>query len=333
MSSHRKLLILSVLALVNCPAFAGEPDVKPANLIERAVQASDIWSTGPVRLRLAVTFFNVKAGKIEGEYKKIWISPQRWRVEFRSAEFNETTVGGDGRAWYAADNPEQPLRILQFERAVGALSQTFVESPSTLTFKLEDRGKGAEKVQCVQVDFSRGTGIQDCLDPATGLLRVVTEGDWTFLFSDYREFLKKMFPQTISVFDGISIVATGRVVELENYSDDKPEIFQALSGVESYNVCSQALGLPLGGKGGKLLKGPNPTWPNLPAGYDLIEKNVSVSGVVGRDGLVRYLHASGSRVREQPALNAVKQWRFEPFTVCGNPVEMPIKINFNTYYK
>ena len=285
--SYRRLLILAVLSLSALPARAWDDQkINPVELIQHAVQASDIWSGGPIRLRLAVVFFNVKAAKIEGEYEKLWISPQRWRADFKSAEFNDTTVGGDSRAWHTADNPEKPLRVLQFERALGALSQTFVQSPSTFSFTFHERGKGADKVNCVEVTVNHGSAVQDCVDPATGLFRAVTEGNWTFLFSDYREFSKKMFPQTVAVVDGLTVAVTARVVDLETYSDEKPELFQPLSGAESYKVCPPALGLPLGGDGGKLLKGPDPSWPNLSPPYQSLRKS---GGVADRDLLQHLL--------------------------------------------
>jgi len=68
------------------------------------------------------------------------------------------------------------------------------------------------------------------------------------------------------------------------------------------------------------------------AGRARIEGTVVLLAVIGKDGNVRDVRVeSGSSVLAQAAIEAVKQWRYRPYLVNGEPVEVDsqITINFN----
>jgi len=56
--------------------------------------------------------------------------------------------------------------------------------------------------------------------------------------------------------------------------------------------------------------------------------DVVMSATVGKDGTIEGLHilSSGSPVLNRPAIDAVKQWRYRPYTVSGEPVEVETTI-------
>ncbi len=57
---------------------------------------------------------------------------------------------------------------------------------------------------------------------------------------------------------------------------------------------------------------------------------VVLQAVIGKDGTVQNLHAlRGPPMLLQSALDAVKQWRYKPFAVNGEPAEADIEVNVN----
>jgi len=80
----------------------------------------------------------------------------------------------------------------------------------------------------------------------------------------------------------------------------------------------------------KMLHRVIPTYPPL-AKAARIQGQVKLEGVISRDGLIQQLRVvSGHPLLVQAALDAVKQWRYRPTLLNGEPVEVisPIDVNF-----
>ena len=67
--------------------------------------------------------------------------------------------------------------------------------------------------------------------------------------------------------------------------------------------------------------------------YPAIAKTARVSGtvilqaVIGKDGTIQNLHVvSGHPLLTQAALDAVKQWRYRPYILNGDPVEVDTQV-------
>lgn len=275
-----------------------------------------------------VKFQAVKAGVIDAEYEKISASWQRWKTTFSSPEFNNVAIGGDGQVW-EAEPSEKPLRVWQFERALSALSQYVVSDKLEYTVRYRQIQEGQAKVPCVGMNAGQWS-VQDCFDPSSGVLLRAQENSWTYLFSDYQPFGSKLFPHTIYVFETFTLVATARVVQLDIPMLLDSKLFDPPQGVSSYAACKEALGLSIGARGGKLIRGVRPISPLLSPNSGILSNDMIVSAIVGRDGKLHDIVASGTNPRTKSAtLEAMRQRLYEPFTVCGNPIELPIAFTVN----
>jgi hypothetical protein len=95
-------------------------------------------------------------------------------------------------------------------------------------------------------------------------------------------------------------------------------------------VCKEALGLALEPRGGKLRKAVQPTSPSLPPNSGILSNDMIVTAIVGREGQLHNISAGGTNPRTKEAtLEAMRVREYEPFTVCGNPVELPIEFTVN----
>jgi protein TonB len=66
------------------------------------------------------------------------------------------------------------------------------------------------------------------------------------------------------------------------------------------------------------------------AGRARIEGTVVLMAVIGTDGSVKDLRVeSGLPMLAQAAIDAVKQWRYKPYIVNGEPVEIDSRITIN----
>ena len=72
-----------------------------------------------------------------------------------------------------------------------------------------------------------------------------------------------------------------------------------------------------------------PTYPPE-AGRARIEGTVVLDAVIGKDGTVRDVQVeSGLPLLAQAAIEAVKQWRYRPYLLNGEPVEVDSRITIN----
>ncbi len=66
------------------------------------------------------------------------------------------------------------------------------------------------------------------------------------------------------------------------------------------------------------------------AGRARIEGTVVLMAVIGRDGAVKDVRIeSGLPILAQAAIDAVKQWRYKPYLIEGEPVEVDSRITIN----
>jgi protein TonB len=72
-----------------------------------------------------------------------------------------------------------------------------------------------------------------------------------------------------------------------------------------------------------------PTYPPL-ARTARVQGSVVLAAIIGKDGTVQNLHVmSGHPLLTQAALDAVKQWRYKPYILNGEPVEVDTQITVN----
>jgi len=72
-----------------------------------------------------------------------------------------------------------------------------------------------------------------------------------------------------------------------------------------------------------------PTYPPL-ARTARVQGAVQLAAEIGKDGTVQNLHVlSGHPLLTQAALDAVKQWRYKPYILNGEPVIVDTQITVN----
>jgi len=92
---------------------------------------------------------------------------------------------------------------------------------------------------------------------------------------------------------------------------------------------AQKLRISSGVAQGQLVHQVTPIYPTQ-ARQASVHGTVVLQAVVGKDGKVQNVRAlSGPPMLIKPAVDAVKQWRYKPFTVNGEPTEADIDVNVN----
>ena len=94
-------------------------------------------------------------------------------------------------------------------------------------------------------------------------------------------------------------------------------------------LANQKLRVSSGVAQGQLLSLVNPQYPSA-ARQERVEGTVVLQALIGKDGSVQKLTVvSGPNMLTKAAMEAVKQWRYKPFTLNGESVEADTQINVN----
>jgi protein TonB len=94
-------------------------------------------------------------------------------------------------------------------------------------------------------------------------------------------------------------------------------------------LAPQKLRVSSGVAEGMLVRQVNPQYP-APAKLARIEGRVALQAVIGKDGMIENLHViSGHPFLVAAAIEAVKQWRYKPYFLNGEPVEVETQIVVN----
>jgi protein TonB len=94
-------------------------------------------------------------------------------------------------------------------------------------------------------------------------------------------------------------------------------------------VAPQKVRVSSGVAEGNLIHDVKPQYPAL-ARQARIQGTVVLLAVIGKDGSVQNLHVkSGPPMLAQAAMDAVKQWRYRPYYLNGQPVEVDTQVNIN----
>ena len=77
----------------------------------------------------------------------------------------------------------------------------------------------------------------------------------------------------------------------------------------------------------KIISKPTPVYPPL-ARQTRISGVVRLHAIIGKDGMIQQLEVlSGHPLLQQAALDAVRQWRYQPTLLNGEPVEVDTTID------
>jgi TonB family protein len=135
-------------------------------------------------------------------------------------------------------------------------------------------------------------------------------------------------------FDEVRIqhVNTDQCVQLAVYVQEKPPIRQVSSTHTSQSqpqAPSNPIHVAAGVMSGQVLTQVNPIYPpDAKAAH--VQGAVVLDGIISKDGIVKALQViSGPVELRVSAIDAVRQWRFEPYLLNGQPTEVETTITVN----
>jgi TonB family protein len=265
----------------------------------------------------------------EGTYEESWASPVKFKRIFIGKDFSQTEYGSPGGALASDEHGDTPELMLEARNnLVNPMpGETIINNT---TYKTKTMDAGSVKVICViPTAITPGAPADTsthCFDMDEPVLRIASRPS-TSDESLHNRFLRV---EGRAIAGDLKIMHSGKVrVE---FKVDSATALDA-SDDAAFTPPPSAVRAPLkitisGGVAAASLKyRVAPEYPSA-ARNAHITGTVVLRGVIGKDGHVKNLTAlSGPQALQGAAMQAVQQWRYQPYLLNGQAVEVQTTIN------
>jgi TonB family protein len=294
-------------------------------LLEKARKVSDIRAEGAATFRMEGTFrISSKKGEkeIEGRYTEIWVSKTKWRREAQTGSSHNVEIGAPGKKWLADSGTERLSPALSPRLTL--FPELFSRDAPEVT-RVSDRQIDSLKMTCIESKSQWSKGI-DCVDPGNNVLLVhetSSRSNWTAshhscIYREYEKFGDHLFPRSVRCVNDPGDDVELTISKLAAEASPEEGLFTKPQGASEIGNCRGVVKAP------HAEYSPDPNYP------DRHKENMTVVmwTIIGVDGNPQALRVvgSGGKDFDQPALEAVRKWRFKPATCDGLPVAVQINV-------
>jgi TonB family protein len=308
----------------------------PQQGLEQLATATSLDREGLVPWHLKVSFeLNDLDGKPkeQGTIEEWWSSPKSRRLLIVSPSYNATYPGDapripDRESYLVNELLDQVVHPI---RRYGSSAELNVDEHEQMFGKLE--------LSCLYVSRkdgkASGTGspMMYCVEPGSNVLRVSSDLHEPYVM---RNQMARFENTSVALDDAIAfgshIAITGKVDKLETYKPDTSLLPSVEAPVEGHDKGNGDTTVPGTMQAGKILQKVAPSYPEM-AKMQHIGGTVLMGAVISKTGTIStlYVIASPDESLSAAAMDAVKQWRYEPYLLNGQPIEVDTiqTVNFN----
>jgi len=334
---------LALLILLHSGLLAVQEDQheQATALLSRAAELSDIRSpeSEPFFLVAGVRLLELTSGEeTEGTYTLSWETPDRWRAQFdfRGA-YQDVQIVNDGRQWRRSTMDQEPVRVYETRQVLAFVSRLKLMSQETAS-NIRSRSEDEALTHCVEMGKKSPVALdwpflgevphEFCFDAAAGHLVREKGSHLTNAYMEYAPWGRWLFPRTLRVFEGDTLVVEVRVKGIATNPDADPAWFEPPNGEEwVFGIGADEIVPP------ELIHQVLPEYTSQATGRGiegevLVDATVTTQGNVVRARLVRGLPDMELNRR---AMESALQWRFEPGLKDGQPV--PVRVLFTFTFR
>ncbi len=267
--------------------------------------------------------------KDQGTYEEFWIGPKKFKRSVTGAAFTLTEYGTENGVLFTGPQspPSNPMLQLRHE-FVGAM----LDEPSIqrFSFGLYQRDIGKTRLDCLrrQTPDEIRFGTSWCLDAGKPMLRIIfSPPDAQVVHNTIQKFQERYVPGDVVFARNAKTTLTAHLENLELIEPIDESIVQAPSHATPKNYDDQPVPLSAGVAVGRLMVKTQPTYP-LFAKEQRISGTVVLQARIGKDGRIKDLRCvQGPLELQDAAMDAVKQWVYQPYVLYDEPVEVETTIN------
>ena len=323
---NRSAILVTLFALLLQPLYGSDDSAKRQEAIkkiEEAVANTNIFELPSFQMNANLEIES--QGKlVDGRFQLLWNGPEQWKEEIRLPGYTEVQVGGKGTVW--VQRSFLPLRVYDLQTALGfgtgtlgsgAASASLVQTgltPKDRIKKVRQRKERGEAQTCVEYENEVKRSLEICVNEKTGTL---SRPSSSFLDTGIQPVGGgKVYPRSLSFVEEGKTVATAIITDFTTSAQFPPNSFTPPPGVSPQAGCMNPVPP-------RLIKQVVPQYPEN-ARQSRVQGTVAVDAWIPLDGIPRIGEVVG-RINpdlERSAIAALRDWRYEPATCNGRPVEV-----------
>jgi TonB family protein len=261
----------------------------------------------------------------EGTYEEIWASATKYKQTFTGKTFSQTLYGTEkGLMRSKSDAMLSPLLADMRRELVQPLpSEQAVEHTDFVVKPLDANGL---KLSCLQVAPAGSTGINNCVTTSSVIVRIsaYAAAHRQALHNRILSYQNHYIAGDLKLMRGEKPVLTAHVDSIEPL----PAVIDADFAPSADAVLMpKMVNISASVAQGMLAYKVTPEYP-LAARNARVTGTVVVQAVIGKDGNLKNLKVvSGPDMLQAASLDAVRLWRYRPYLLNGEPVEVMTTIN------
>lgn len=267
-----------------------------------------------------------------GAFEEWWDGPEKWKFSYSSNGFNQTHYRNEGKTSVAGDPSHIPfedrvavdflrrplagkgeieyLFLTSADRKIGAVPLHCVLPSSVAPELMASENLAGNPMRPLRDSF-RGWGVPTtCFNPDSAVARVeLFENGISALFDDVVRVDEQYVAKDIWIRNGAVPIEHLTITTLDVPARLDESEFAAPTNARAQEQYS----------GGRLTAGKSPTLPKDQkiSGLVMIRMKITTKGDVADPDVI-----SGPKVLRPSALELVKTWKYEPYRLNGQPVEV-----------
>ena len=312
---------------------AGAQVQSPASQLEAAsaLTSLDAIEERPWHLKLAVTVFNESKIPSEGTIE-VWHSGTDERIISIFGDARSTQLKHDDKWFYSSGGPSLPFGAGQVLREVVHPGPRAEDMDGTVPERRKQKFANSE-FDCVMlsrpVKGSRPVplGLFPTYCIGNGVLRLMyTSVDQTVVLNHIGTFLGHDVAIETAIQEGPVQIAMGKVVTLATYTP-VPNEFVPPDDMRHTGNTARVAGSVIAGNRISFVP---PVYPDS-AKRNHVEGTVLLHAIIERDGTIHLLRPMNACDPDLAiaAIQAVRQWKYKPYLLNGDPVEVDTTITVN----
>ncbi|HEY2858880.1 MAG TPA: energy transducer TonB [Terracidiphilus sp.] len=252
----------------------------------------------------------------QGTYEEFWAAPNKFKRTYSTSSFTRSEFGSNQGLLRAGSGDLNLNLVLAAQELTKPLPDENLEAGS---YSVKETQVGAATFNCVHHDPG---GPNYCLGTQQAILRVSVIGPDQIVRNRVLAFQNHFVPGDLKIIRSGQTLLTFHVDSIESL----PTVDDA-----DFAPSADAVHVPVNISGavaqGMILYAQAPKYPPV-AKANHVTGTVVLQGIIGKDGHVKNLKVvSGHADLQMAAIDAVRFWRYKPYLLNGEPVEVMTTIN------
>jgi TonB family protein len=332
------LLFVAAAALAQTPATtpsAAQPlPADPATLLQLAAPVNGLYGLqAPLHLHLTFQVLDHDRNIVDRGTVELWQSGERqYRISVKSSRFSSDVYLTDGRTVTVGDQnpPAYPLNLI-----APALQNPLPDEAWTtsMILALQHSTVGGEDMVCVAAHSPLSTDTPNtpaedryCFQGSSPAVRLSELSGSVYAYDSVSEFDGRWVARSLR------ITSPGKFASEVDARIDTLEVLDPVpAGIFNPPLHAGISRIPIesGVMAGKRISGTTPKYPSS-AKKKRIQGTVVLLATIDKEGKITNLEViSGLPELQEPSVKAVRDWRYTPYTLNGQPVEVETQINVN----